>query len=211
MADDYRAIEEMLEKLEYGHLHVAAFGRVSVGKSATLNALLGERRFSTSPLHGETRRSAMSAWREYDAGGVFVIDTPGINEIEGEDRERMAHEVAERADLVLFVVDSDLTQTEISALRVLASAQRPILLVLNKVDRYTAEEKELLMASIEQHSVGLVDPRNIVAVSADPPEQVVILVDDHGGETETVRRQPANISALKERLWDIVEAEGMTH
>ena len=54
---------------------------------------------------------------EYDAGGVFLIDTPGINEVSGETREQLAHDVASRSDLVMFVVDGDITDTELKALR----------------------------------------------------------------------------------------------
>lgn len=58
------------KKIEHGHIHIAVFGRVSVGKLALLNALLGETRFSTSPLHGETTHAAHARWQEYDAGGM---------------------------------------------------------------------------------------------------------------------------------------------
>ncbi len=200
----------MLDKLEHGHVHVAAFGRVSVGKSATLNALLGEQRFSTSPLHGETRQTQMGRWTEYQSGGIFLIDTPGINEVDGEARERMAREVAGRADLVLFVVDGDLTETEVQALRTLVAQNRPLVLVLNKADRYSRGDREVLLESLRRHSIGLVDPRNLVAISAAPPEQLVLMVDEAGKETETVRQRPPDVSALKERLWQVLEGEGKT-
>lgn len=45
-----------------------AFGRVIVGKSASLNALLGALRCSTSPPHGETKSAQMGQWEAYDAG-----------------------------------------------------------------------------------------------------------------------------------------------
>jgi small GTP-binding protein len=210
LADDYRQVQAMLEKLEHGHIHIAAFGRVSVGKSATLNALLGESRFSTSPLHGETKASQMGQWDEQGSGGVFLIDTPGLNEVAGEDRERLAHEVATRSDLVLFVVDGDLTESEIRALRVLVGHQRPILLVFNKVDRYTREERDLLKTSLMRHTAGFIDPRNIVCISAMPAERLVILVDADGNETETMRQPAPDMAALKTRLWELVEAEGKT-
>jgi small GTP-binding protein len=210
LADDYRQVQAMLEKLEHGHIHIAAFGRVSVGKSATLNALLGETHFSTSPLHGETKASQMGQWDEYGSGGVFLIDTPGLNEVAGEDRERLAHEVATRSDLVLFVVDGDLTESEIRALRVLVGHQRPIILVFNKVDRYTRDERDLLKTSLMRHTAGFVDPRNIVCVSAMPAERLVILVDADGNETEAVRQPAPDMAALKTRLWELVEAEGKT-
>ena len=97
---EYRNVRQMLDKLENDEIHIAVYGRVSVGKSALLNALLGESRFSTSPLHGETRTVAMGNWREYSAGNILMIDTPGINEVDGEAREKLAAEVAQRADIV---------------------------------------------------------------------------------------------------------------
>ena len=80
LAEDYAQVQAMLDKLEHGHIHIAVFGRVSVGKSATLNALLGEQRFSISPLHGETKQTQMGAWDEYEANGVYLIDTPGMDQ-----------------------------------------------------------------------------------------------------------------------------------
>ncbi len=200
----------MLEKLEHGHLHIAVFGRVSVGKSSLLNALLGEARFNTSPLHGETKRPDMAPWRDYEAGGIYFIDTPGINEIDGEAREKMAHEVATRVDLVLFVVDGDLTETELQALRDLVNYKRPILLVLNKIDRYTRKDRAALIESLIQRSSGLIDPANIVCAAAQPAAKTVVVIGDDNKETESTRQLPVDVSALKERLWDVLESEGKT-
>jgi len=210
LIDDYRQVEAMLEKLDQGHIHIAIFGRVSVGKSAILNALLGEDRFSISPLHGETKANAIGKWEECRTGGVYLIDTPGLNEVRGDERERLAHEVAARSDLVLFVVDGDLTETEIRALRVLVGDQRPIILVFNKIDRYTRDEREQLLASLTLHTHGYVDADNIVCVSARPAERLVVLVDAAGNETETLRRSEPDMEALKQRLWELLEAEGET-
>jgi len=210
LAQDYQEVEQMLRKLEQGHLHMAAFGRVSVGKSALLNALLGERRFYTSPLHGETRQANYGQWREFREGNVFLIDTPGINEAAGESRERLAREVAARADLVLFIVDGDLTDTETQALRAIADQHRPILLILNKVDHYTAAERETLLASLRRHSAGLVDPANLVTAAADPAPQLLIRVDAEGNEEVSERRLSPDVSRVRERLWEILQAEGKT-
>jgi len=210
LADDYRQVESMLEKLEQGHIHVAVFGRVGVGKSAILNALIGEERFSISPLHGETRASAAAAWQEHDTGGVYLIDTPGLNEVRGEERERLAHEVATRSDLVLFVVDGDITDTEIRALRILVQHRRPTLLVFNKTDRYTKGERAEILDSLRRHTAGFIDPRNIVCTAARPADRLVILVDKKGRETETLRQAEPDMGALKQRLWELLESEGKT-
>ena len=99
LAHDYDAVEAMLSKLQHGHLHISAFGRVSTGKSSLLNALIGEQKFATSPLHGETKLSVMEPWSEVEAGGVYLIDTQGLDEAGGEERESLAKEVAHRSDL----------------------------------------------------------------------------------------------------------------
>ena len=210
LAEDYQQLQHLLEKIEHGHIHIAVFGRVSVGKSALLNALLGETRFSTSPLHGETTREDRARWQEHDAGGVFLIDTPGINEVAGEERERLAHDVASRCDLVLFVVDGDITDTEIKALRQVKGAAQRLLLVLNKIDRYTQADRELLLETLRQRTEGLIHPRDVLTAAAQPAERIVILVDADGNETETRRRPTADVTALRERVWDILKAEGKT-
>ena len=154
LAHDYSAVEGMLDKLQHGHLHIAAFGRVSTGKSSLLNALIGEQTFAVSPLHGETRTSTMQQWSEVDAGGVYLIDTPGLDEAGGERREEMATEVAHRSDLVMFVLDGDITETERDALKTLLAAGRPVIVVLNKCDLYTDSELQSLLDSIRKKNRG---------------------------------------------------------
>jgi len=207
---EYKQLRVMLEKLEQGHLHIAVFGRVSVGKSSVLNALLGKQAFSVSILHGETKTEGIEEWQEVDAGGVYLIDTPGINEIDGEERERLAHEVASRSDLLLFVVDSDLTEVELNALKMVAATNRPIILVVNKADQYNEKEFLELRTIIRKRVKGLIAAENIVFTAASPSQQTVIYIDDDGNENETVRQRPVDIINLKSRLWDIIDAEGKT-
>src|SRR5262249_35174810 len=86
LATDFARLESMLGKLERGELHIAVFGRVSVGKSALANALLGEDVFSVGVLHGTTRDASQRAWQDVAGNGVHLIDTPGIDELDGESR-----------------------------------------------------------------------------------------------------------------------------
>ena len=210
LADDFSQVQAMLDKLEHGHIHIAVLGRVSVGKSSVLNALIGERRFSTSALHGETKKNEMAHWDEQESGSLFLTDTPGINEIDGEARERMAREVSQRSDLVLFVIDGDMTDSEYSALQELAHEHRPLLLVLNKCDRYTATQREELRISLLARLEHIIAPENLIEVSADPAPRIYIEVDADGRETESERHSPPDITALKDRIWEILEAEGKT-
>lgn len=210
LAPEYDSLEAMLDKLEHGHIHIAVFGRVSVGKSSVLNALLGEDRFDTSPLHGVTRQVEAGAWQTSSDGHVLLYDTPGINEIDGETRERLATEVASRSDLVLFVVDSDLTDTELRALQRIAREHRPVLLVLNKADHYTRDERSTLLERLAEHAAGLVPADNVLWCSAAPSERIYVEVDDTGMEREVRRRPDPDVTALRMRLWEILDREGKT-
>ena len=212
---DYAEIEALLDKLERQQLHVAAFGRVSVGKSAVLNALAGEDVFDTGVLHGTTTRQHRHAWDSVaadhgDLGPMVLIDTPGIDELDGEERERIAREVAARADLVLFVVDGDMTAVEHAALQQVAIAGRPALLVLNKADRYTDAEREALLARLRQHAAGRVRPDNVLAAMAQPVPERILLRDTDGGERITERPRGADVSALRSRIVALMQGEGRT-
>ena len=210
LANDYQAVEGMLDKLQHGHLHIAVFGRVSTGKSSLLNALIGEQRFNVSPLHGETKRTSMERWSEVEAAGVYLIDTPGLDEAGGENREEMAKEVAHRSDLVIFVVDGDVTDSELSSLQVLLTQGRPVVVALNKSDLYTKDELDALLASVRSKTKGLVQSDDVLAVAAQPRPQQIIEVDDEGNEKTSSRERDADIDKLRLRLWEIFENEGKT-
>jgi len=210
LAHDYEAVQAMLDKLQHGHLHIAVFGRVSTGKSSLLNALIGEQKFAVSPLHGETRKTTMEQWSEVEAAGVYLIDTPGLDEAGGEDREAMAKEVAHRSDLVIFVVDGDITDSELQSLRTLLEQGRPVVVALNKSDLYTRDELAALLQSVREKTAGLVDPDDVLTVAAQPRPQQVVELDEEGGETASTRVRDPDIDALRLRLWDIFETEGKT-
>jgi GTP-binding protein Era len=62
-------LEDMLDKLHYGVVHIAVFGLVGRGKSSLLNALLGEPVFATGPIHGVTQQQEAALWQVSDPEG----------------------------------------------------------------------------------------------------------------------------------------------
>jgi len=96
---DLQSLKSALDKLDETVIRVAAFGLVSRGKSSVVNALVGQKVLATGPLHGVTRWPRSVRWTP--ATGkiqIELIDTPGLDEIEGEARANMAREVAKSAD-----------------------------------------------------------------------------------------------------------------
>jgi len=207
---EFAEIEAISEKLQHSEIHIAAFGRVGTGKSSILNALLGREVFSTSPLHGETRTQQRSQWDSADSNHVVLIDTPGIDELDGEAREEMARSVARVSDIVLFVCEGDLTETEFTAVHSLAARNRPLLLVLNKSDRYGQGEMDTLLEHLRDRCAGLIEPENILVACADPRPEKLIRIDEAGNEQTGERPRKPDVIRLKARLWSILEKDGKT-
>ncbi|MBF0159046.1 MAG: GTP-binding protein [Magnetococcales bacterium] len=208
---EYRQIELLLDKIGQGHIHIVVFGRVGVGKSALLNALLGENRFSASPLHGETRQTGKALWRQAGLDGIFLIDTPGLDDSGGESLEQMAQDAAHLGDMILFVVDGDLTDTEFQALhRLKAELHRPVVLAFNKIDRYTGPERQLVLQALTERLTGLIDAESVVPCAAAPGPRIYLEMDSRGREREVRRRPASDVAELQSLLQRIVVTEGKT-
>jgi hypothetical protein len=145
------------EKLDRSVIRIATFGMVSRGKSAVLNALLGQKILQTGPLNGVTQWPRSVRWTipavltpgDTEKIQVELIDTPGIDEVGGEVRGDMAKQVTRQADLILFVVAGDITRTEYQALRELQTAQKPLILVFNKIDLYPELDRQAIYKSLQ--------------------------------------------------------------
>jgi GTPase len=176
-------LETMLDKLERACVQIAVFGMVGRGKSSVLNALLGENVFETGPTHGVTRTTTIGQWDVGDGVDddlpnprlspviyqVELIDTPGIDEVDGETRELLARRVAQQADLILFVVAGDITKVEYAALSQLREAGKPMLLVFNKIDQYPDADRLAIYHKIRDERVReLLSPDEIVMAAASP-------------------------------------------
>ena len=200
-----QALDLQLDRLQQRRLRVAVFGRVGVGKSSLLNALLGQAAFATDVAHGCTRHQEARALAQPIAGlaQVELVDTPGIDEIAAAARARLAARVALSSDLVLLVLDGDLTSVEHDALAPLLASGKPLLLVLNRCDCWSEQQQTALIASIQRRLPVAARHLELIPVAA-APRQPELLAD---GRVRSVT-QPPRVNPLRRALVDLLEQHG---
>ncbi|MEM8546023.1 MAG: DUF697 domain-containing protein, partial [Cyanobacteria bacterium P01_H01_bin.119] len=104
-----------------------------------------------------------SAWQ------IWITDTPGLLEANDRDNQAaIARRIAASADLLLFVIDNDLTQAEFQVLQTLTALGKRAIVVLNKRDLYLESDLSQLMARLRSRLADLVDPADLVAIAAAP-------------------------------------------
>ncbi len=124
------------------HSGFACFvGRPNAGKSTLTNALVGAKVAIASSKPQTTRHVVRGIVTRPD-GQLVLIDTPGLDEVAGDERERLARQLANTADLILFVIAGDITRVEFEALAQLREASKPILLVFNKIDQFPTVDRQ---------------------------------------------------------------------
>jgi uncharacterized protein len=225
LRQDLETLSTSLAKLEEPVARIAVFGLVSRGKSAVLNALVGQKVLTTGPLNGVTTKPVALRWPVAAPHGLQVelIDTPGLDEIEGQTRAAMAEAIARQSDLILFVVSGDITRTEYEALCDLRRSQKPLLLVFNKIDLYPEQSRQAVYQNLQQLAgqggaaatantalQQLLSANEIVLVAADPvPLQVRVEYADGRVEYEW-ETPPTLIEDLQRKILEILQREGQT-
>ncbi len=204
---ELQALSRLRKRLEARLFSIAVFGLVNRGKSAVVNALTGQAQLQVGPLNGVTQQPQSVLWQP-DPGipwQVKLIDTPGLNEVEGEAREQLAWDVARSADLILFVLAADLTQLEYQALLELRTLHKPILLVFNKSDLYSEADLQAICAQISRPQLGL--GLEILTVAACPKPVKVRTHWPDGRITTEWERPAPRMEALRERILQILQTE----
>ncbi len=184
-AGDLRALAESVGQLDELFLLVVV-GEFNAGKSALINALLGERVLAegvtptTSKIHhitwgekltrqplgavGERITAAVESLRQ-----LTVVDTPGTNALDRA-HEALTTDYVPRADLVLFVTSADrpLSESERVFLETIRRWGKKVAMVVNKVDilKNDAERAEVLAYVVANATRLLGVAPEVFAVSA---------------------------------------------
>ncbi|VAX23243.1 GTP-binding protein EngA [hydrothermal vent metagenome] len=167
--------------------YIAIVGRPNVGKSTLFNKIVGGRPAIVDNTPGVTRDRNIAIIRR-DNHKIGIIDSGGFEPYEkGETISRIREQTMmaiEEADIIFFMVDGTqgITGADDEIAKKLRKAEKPILLVVNKIDNPSREDAasefarlglgETFLVSAE-HSMGIVGlMENVVARFPEDPETV---------------------------------------
>lgn len=145
------------EEEDDGRLRIAVVGRPNVGKSTLINRLVGEERLVVFDQPGTTRDSVSVPFERNDRK-YELIDTAGIR------RRARVHEAIEkfsivkalqaieRAQVVVSVLDAQegITEQDVSLMGLILERGRALVVVTNKWDGLTAEQRKHVRDEIER-------------------------------------------------------------
>ena len=128
-------------------------GRPNVGKSSLTNALVGEKIAIVSDKPQTTRNQIVGILTDGDAQAIFM-DTPGLSQVRGRLSKTMIQAVWQslgQADVIMLVLDAHLYIRHPEYLdrdlapvaEALASDERPMVVVANKVDLFADKSRML--------------------------------------------------------------------
>ena len=128
------------EEVDDNKIKVAIIGRVNVGKSSMLNAILGEERSVVSPIAGTTIDPVDESF-EFKDKNITFVDTAGLRRrgsIEGIEKYALMRtkEMLEKANMALVILDasSELTDLDEKIAGLVDEYGLGTIIVLNKWD-----------------------------------------------------------------------------
>ncbi len=212
-----RELDRLAERRAGGELYIALFGDISTGKSSLIAALLPGADVDVSPVGGSTRTVKHYRWTGLLGDTVIVSDVPGA----GLALDEPARDEARRAHVVTYVCEGELTRRQLDDLETLAATGKPMVVAMNKSDRYDQAEREAIMGRIREHVATLSHDAKakapgltradipVVAVRAGGMEQVLRVSAD-GTETTETRARPPELEALVEAITEALASDRAT-
>jgi hypothetical protein len=197
-----RELEELQRRRAAGEIVVAVFGEISAGKSSLIRALLPGVDVAVDARGGTTRQVTYYTWTSSAGDRLILADLPGLNEADGS-LDQTARDEALRAHVVVYVCEGDLTRDQYQALRTLVDLGSPVIVALNKIDRYTERELELVRERLAER-IG--EELEVAPVQCGGQEEVTRIYHD-GREETTLRERAPRVEDLRRALQRYLDSD----
>jgi hypothetical protein len=115
---------------------------------------------------------------------------------------------AAQSDGVLFVVDQDLRAPEVAAIKRFLATRKPLYIVLNKTDQFTAGDRDAIMLSIRAKMPRGFAPAHVVAAAGAPTPVEREIEDARGAVRVELRRPSSDVAAVVNLLSRVIAPGG---
>jgi GTP-binding protein Era len=132
--------------------YAAIIGKPNAGKSTLMNRILGTKISITTHKAQTTRHQVVGIYSDEDTQIIF-LDTPGVITPKYELQRAMMNTVERArtdADLILFIFDPPDKHPTDEVIELLKSINKPIFLVVNKIDSIERGKAETKVAELEK-------------------------------------------------------------
>lgn len=176
-------LTDLFSELDRQEIKIAVTGGKAVGKSALIRVL-------------------NSGWQEKQSKFHFQETAPLFRETSDKSDAVVLAEVS-KSDVVLFLTNGDLTDTEFQTLQQLRAANQSTILVFNKQDQYLADERANVLLSLQQRMQS-----NVVATAVSPIPIKVRKHETDGSVQEWMEQPAPDIEQLTQQLSTILAQQG---
>jgi uncharacterized protein len=122
--------------------------------------------------------------------------------------DAIAQEQNLAADLVLFLVNGDLTATEYKYLAGLQAAQQHVIVLFNQIDRYLPQDRDAIVQKLHSTLSSTIASSDIVTATTAPTAIKVRQVAADGTVAETIETPAPSIDLLSHRLASCLTESG---
>ncbi|MBE9211000.1 DUF697 domain-containing protein [Nostoc sp. LEGE 06077] len=177
-------LANLFSELDRQEIGIAVTGGKAVGKSTLIQVLQS------------------SGWQEKQPKYNLQETASLFRKTTDESDTAILAEVA-KSDIVLFLTNGDLTETEFQTLQQLKAANQSTILVFNKQDQYVVDERATILLSLQQRM-----PGNVVATAVSPIPIKVRKHESDGSVQEWMEQPAPDIAQLTQQLNTVLAQQG---
>ena len=126
-----------------------------------------------------------------------------FNYLEAENSEN----IKEKLDLIVFLINTDLTETQWQTIQRCHQNNQRCLISLNQREQYNSEEQEIILQEIKQRVKTIISSDDVIGINSEPKIIKVRQYKEDKSYEEWTEKQPPNILDLTKRIDSILNHE----
>lgn len=192
-------LDKLAHSAPSAQLEIAFFGKISTGKSSLIQTLLPDAHVDVSVIGGST---AVMQRYTYETDGLqlTLLDMPGTHQADQlASMEESLMQDVRRVHLVVYVLDQDMTESDARAIAALQQFGKPLVVALNKANRY----READLALLRQRIAARLPENTPLVTVASAHEQEVQRVQADGTATREMRFYRGDVAGLLAAFADL--------